>query len=57
MEDTHRKNKQRKVCPDHLISVLCFILTADLVKVPHCKLDSAESTDTERKLAKTQNNI
>lgn len=57
MEDTHRKNKQRKVCPNHLILVFCFILTADLVKVPHCKLDSAESTDTERKLAKTQNNM
>lgn len=50
-------NKQKKVYLNHLILVLCFTPTADLVKVPHCKLESAESTDTERKLAKPPNNI
>lgn len=53
MENTYRKNKQGKVCPNGLILVLFFILTADLVKVPHCKLDFAESTDKGKKLAKT----
>lgn len=56
MNDTQRKNRQGKVCLSNL-TLFCFIPTADLVKVPHYKLGTAESTHTERKLAKFQNNI